>query len=195
MAWSAFFAAFVPVFLAELPDKTMVATLVLTGTHRRGVAVWLGVAGAFTVHTTVATLAGGLLGRLPQRWVAVAAAVLFGVGAFVLWRSRGSAAAAETVGETPRKPFAKVAGIAFATVLVAELGDLTQLTIAGLAATQPSPWMVFAGGLLALWSVAGLAVLVGQRLLTRLPIRPVQTVAAALFAGLSLWSLVRAVRA
>jgi Ca2+/H+ antiporter, TMEM165/GDT1 family len=195
VAWSAFFAAFVPVFLAELPDKTMVATLVLTGTHRRGLAVWLGVAGAFTVHTTVATLAGGLLGHLPERWVALAAAVLFGVGAIVLWRSRGSSSAAASVDEAPRKPFAKVAGIAFATVLVAELGDLTQLTVAGLAATQPSPWMVFAGGLLALWSVAGLAVVVGQRLLTRLPIHTVQTVAAFVFASLSLWSLVRAIRA
>lgn len=194
MQWSSFLAAFVPVFLAELPDKTMVATLILTGTHRRRLAVWLGVAGAFTVHATVATLAGGLLSHLPSRAVAAAAAVLFAVGAFVLWRSRGDAAEADDANRAPMLSFSKVMTMAFGTVLVAEMGDLTQLTIAGLAATQPSPVTVFLGGLLALWAVAGLAVLVGRRLLTRLPIHLLHTLAAAVFAGLALWSAVRALR-
>ena len=45
--------AFITIFLAELPDKTMVATVVLTARFRRPVVVWLGVAGAFTVHVAV----------------------------------------------------------------------------------------------------------------------------------------------
>jgi Ca2+/H+ antiporter, TMEM165/GDT1 family len=194
MPWSSFLAAFAPVFLAELPDKTMVATLILTGTHRRPLAVWLGVAGAFTVHATIATLAGGLLSHLPHRAVAAAAALLFGVGASVLWRSRGEAVASADQTTAPLLGFPQVLAMAFGTVLVAEMGDLTQLTIAGLAATQPSPLPVFFGGLLALWSVAGLAVLVGRRLLVHLPVRTLHTVAAAVLAGLAVWSVARAVR-
>ena len=84
-----FVATFVAVFLAELPDKTMVATLVLTTTYRRAFWVWLGAAAAFLVHVTVAVIAGDLLARLPDRPVKAVVAVLFAVGAIVLWRQRG----------------------------------------------------------------------------------------------------------
>ena len=194
MQWSSFFAAFVPVFLAELPDKSMVATLVLTGTHRRPLAVWLGVAGAFTIHMSVATLAGRLLHRLPTRGVAAAAVLLFAAGSVALWRSRGEKAEAALDNAAPTRSFMRVLLLAFGTILVAELGDLTQLTVAGLAATQPSPFLVFLGGLSAVCSVAVLAVLVGRRLLTKLPIRLLHTGAAAVFALLALWSLDRVVR-
>jgi Ca2+/H+ antiporter, TMEM165/GDT1 family len=192
--WSSFLAAFVPVFLAELPDKSMVATLILTGTHRRPLAVWLGVAGAFTVHMTVATLAGGLLQRLPHRLVAGAAVVLFVFGAVMLWRSRNDTAEAALEDQAPSRSFGKVLFLAFGTILVAELGDLTQLTVAGLAATQPSPLLVFLGGLSAVCTVAVLAVLLGRRLLTHLPVRVLHTGASIVFALLAVWSLDRVVR-
>lgn len=189
MAWSSFAATFVPVFLAELPDKSMVATLVLTGTHKRPLAVWLGVAGAFTVHMAVATVAGDVLGRLPHRVIAIAAAVLFATGAVLLWRRRVDAETA-TIEETgPRLSAPRVSAVAFATILVAEVGDLTQLSVAGLAATRPSPFFVFLGGLLAVGTVALLAVVVGQRLLTKLPIRALHTIAALVFGALAMWSL------
>ena len=47
---TAFAVAFGTVFLAELPDKTMVASLVLTTRFRRPLAVWCGVAGAFVMQ-------------------------------------------------------------------------------------------------------------------------------------------------
>jgi Ca2+/H+ antiporter, TMEM165/GDT1 family len=192
--WSSFLAAFVPVFLAELPDKSMVATLILTGTHRRPLAVWLGVAGAFTVHMTVATLAGGLLQRLPERAVAAAAVVLFAFGAATLWRSRNETAEASLEDQAPSRSFGKVLLLAFGTILVAELGDLTQLTVAGLAATQPSPLLVFLGGFSAVCTVAAGAALLGRRLLTHLPVRMLHTGAAVVFALLALWSLKQVVR-
>jgi Ca2+/H+ antiporter, TMEM165/GDT1 family len=195
-AFAAGFAAtFAAVFLAELPDKTMVATLVLTATYRRPLAVWLGVAGAFTVHAGLATLAGGLLSRLPRPVIASAAALLFAIGAIVLWRSRHEAPSLDESGEVERKPFRTVAGAAFATVIVAELGDLTQLTIAGMAARSHTRVAVFLGGLLALWSVAALATTVGQTLLRRLPTKALHTGAAAVFALLAVASLIGAVRA
>jgi len=56
---------FVLIFPAELPDKTFVATLVLS-TRYPGRWVWLGVAAAFAVQCLVAVTAGGLLSLLPE---------------------------------------------------------------------------------------------------------------------------------
>jgi hypothetical protein len=46
-------------FVAELPDKSLFASLVL-GTRYRPVHVWLGVAAAFAVHVGLAVTVGGL---------------------------------------------------------------------------------------------------------------------------------------
>ena len=62
-----FAAAFIAVFLAELPDKTMVATLVLTTRFKRPGYVWLGVSAAFLVHVVLAVVLGSLLATLPDR--------------------------------------------------------------------------------------------------------------------------------
>jgi putative Ca2+/H+ antiporter (TMEM165/GDT1 family) len=86
-----------------------------------------------------------------------------------------------------------VAGASFAVVLVAELGDLTQIMTATLAAKYDSPWAVAAGALLALWCVAGLAVGFGRRLLTLVPLRRVQQVAATVLGALAVHSAVTAV--
>jgi Ca2+/H+ antiporter, TMEM165/GDT1 family len=78
--------AFSMVFPAELPDKSMFATLVLTSRFRRPGVVWCGVAAAFSMHVMVAVTAGSLIHRLPQRLVGGVTALLFAVGAVMLWR-------------------------------------------------------------------------------------------------------------
>ena len=84
----AFFVAFGTVFLAELPDKTMVASLVLTTRYRRPFAVWVGVSGAFVFHVVLAVSIGSLLRRLPEQPVQLVVAVLFLVGGVILLRGR-----------------------------------------------------------------------------------------------------------
>ncbi len=187
-----FFATFAVVFLAELPDKTMVATLVLTTTYRRAFWVWLGAAAAFLVHVSVAVVAGDLLGRLPERPVKLAVATLFAAGAVILWRQRSKGTEEEDLHLHAERSPIRIAGIAFTTLLVAEIGDLTQLTIASLAASTGQPIPVFFGGLLALWSVAGLAAVSGTALLKRVPVRTVRTGAAIVFALLSIVTLIEA---
>ena len=175
--------AFVAVFLAELPDKTMFATLVLTTRFRAPLAVWSGVAAAF----------GKLLSRLPSRPVDAAVTVLFVVGAVLLWRSADDVPDEdEEVGEA--HGFGAVAARSFGLILIAELGDLTQLTTAGLAARTGQALAVGIGALLALWSVAAIGVTAGQQLLRWLPLATVRRVAAAVFAVLALVSAVQAVR-
>ena len=73
------------IFVAELPDKTALASLVL-GTKYRAGHVFVGVAAAFTMHVMLAIVAGSLLGLLPHRAVDAAVAVLFALGAVVMLR-------------------------------------------------------------------------------------------------------------
>ena len=80
MSFGVLFGVAGVIFLAELPDKSLFATLVL-GTRYRASWVWLGVATAFTVHVGIAVAAGGALALLPHRWVEAVVAALFLIGA------------------------------------------------------------------------------------------------------------------
>jgi len=74
---------FAVIAVAELPDKTMIATLVM-GSRSRPVLVWIGASAAFAVHVTVAVVAGHLLTLLPHRAVEIVVTVLFLAGAAYL---------------------------------------------------------------------------------------------------------------
>lgn len=76
------------VFLGELPDKTMFASLVLA-TRGRPLLVWLGAAAAFAVHVAIAVTVGVTVFHLvPRRAVDAVAASLFLAGAVYAWRGR-----------------------------------------------------------------------------------------------------------
>lgn len=87
------------IFLAELPDKTALASLIL-GTRYRPSRVFIGVAAAFATHVVLAIVVGSLLGLLPHRTVEVITAVLFAAGAVIMLRRRDDPAS----GETPAGP-------------------------------------------------------------------------------------------
>src|SRR4051812_33973273 len=99
--------ALVLIVPVELPDKTFVATLVLS-TRYRPLLVWIGVGLAFMVQTLVAVTAGGLLTKLPHRPVVAFAAVMFLVGGVVLLRGAKRADLEEQ--ETEHEFEAKVKG-------------------------------------------------------------------------------------
>jgi len=194
MALGSFAQAFLTVFPAELPDKTMVASIVLVARYRRPTAVWAGATLAFVVHVTVAVLAGRLVTLLPETPVQLAVAGLFAFGAVALLRAARASQAEEAVTEdaAPAGNLAAVGG-SFALVIAAEWGDLTQLATASLAAGGGDPIGVGLGALLALSCVAALAVTVGRQLIARVPLHVVNLVAAAVFAGLAVVTLVRLV--
>lgn len=75
--------AFGVVFLAELPDKTALAGLML-GTRYRASYVFAGVAAAFAVHVALAIAAGSVLTLLPHRLVQAVVGILFLLGAAML---------------------------------------------------------------------------------------------------------------
>jgi Ca2+/H+ antiporter, TMEM165/GDT1 family len=170
------------IFLAELPDKTMFAS-VLLATRGRPVQVWLGAAAAFSVHVAIAVSAGvALFTLVPRRALDLAVAALFAAGAVYSWIEGGRSREERT----PRQTSAHGAVLtAFALVFLAEWGDLTQILTADLAARYHAPFAVAAGSLLALWAVAALAVASGQTLLRFLSITTIRKITAIVLAGLA----------
>ncbi|HEX5566703.1 MAG TPA: TMEM165/GDT1 family protein [Streptomyces sp.] len=163
------------VFLAELPDKTALAGLVL-GTRYRASYVFAGVAAAFALHVTLAVAAGSVLTLLPQRLVEGVVGVLFLAGALMLLLKKDDGE--EEVRRPADQSFWKVAGSGFSLILVAEFGDLTQIMTANLAASYDDPLAVGLGAVLALWSVAALGILGGRALMRRVPLRLISKIAA-----------------
>ncbi|MEU0602347.1 TMEM165/GDT1 family protein [Streptomyces sp. NPDC006393] len=178
------------VFLAELPDKTALAGLVL-GTRYRASYVFAGVAAAFLLHVALAVAAGSALTLLPQRIVHALTGVLFLGGAAVLLLKRDDGE--EEIRRPEDQSFWKVAGTGFMLILVAEFGDLTQIMTANLAARYDDPVSVGLGAVLALWAVAGLGIVGGKALMKRVPLALITKIAAMLMAALGVWSLWEAV--
>lgn len=180
------------VFLAELPDKTALAGLVL-GTRYRASYVFAGVAAAFALHVALAVAAGSVLTLLPQQIVQALTGVLFLGGAAVLLLTKGGADGDAEIRNPEDQSFWKVAGAGFMLILVAEFGDLTQIMTANLAARYDDPLSVGLGAVLALWAVAGLGIVGGKALMKRVPLKLITKVAALLMLALGLWSLWEAV--
>jgi putative Ca2+/H+ antiporter (TMEM165/GDT1 family) len=194
VSWSVVLAAFLLVLPVELPDKTMFATLVLA-TRFRPLPVFVGVGTAFAVQSLIAVTAGSLLSLLPGPVVSGVVAVLFLVGAVVLWRSAASGPEDEELAETPAHPsFLRAAAISFGVLFAAEWGDLSQLATAGLAARTGAPVSVFLGSWLALLVVSALAVFLGKKLADRLPIPLIRRIAAGLFLLFAVLAAVETVR-
>jgi putative Ca2+/H+ antiporter (TMEM165/GDT1 family) len=176
------------IFIAELPDKTALAALVLA-THYEPLPVFLGAGLALTVQSVVAVAAGGLLSTLPPRVVHVGAGLLFLVCAVFMWRRHGGESGEHCgVRQDSSTPpsFRRALGTVFLIVFVAEWGDLTQFGTAALAAHYHDPLTVFSGATLALWAVAALAVFVGNKAGRSLDSERTKKVAAVLFAVLGM---------
>jgi len=174
-----FATVFGVVFVAELPDKTALAALVLATRHRPW-PVFLGTAGALTVQSVVAVGAGQLVSLLPARTVHVVSGIVFLASAVLMWRRHADAD--DDAPKDQAAGFWRATWITFGVVFIAEWGDLTQLATAALAAHYAAPVVVFCGATAALWSVAALAVFVGHRAGKLLPQTLTQRVAAVLFA-------------
>jgi putative Ca2+/H+ antiporter (TMEM165/GDT1 family) len=179
--------AFGLIFLAELPDKTMFASLAM-GTRMRPLYVWFGTSAAFAVHVAIAVGAGSLIGLLPDWSVKTVSAVLFAFGAFMLLRGVGDDAE-EDAGGGAVTGFWPVFTTAFMAVFISEWGDLTQITTANLAATNGVA-SVAIGSLAALMSVSTLALLAGRLIAKRVPLKTVQRAGGLCMLGLAVWSAV-----
>jgi Ca2+/H+ antiporter, TMEM165/GDT1 family len=182
------------VFVAELPDKTALASLVL-GSRYRPAHVFAGAAAAFAVHVVLAIAAGSLLALLPHRALQAVVGALFLLGGVLLLRGRHEADEEHLDIKAGTAPtFARVSSTAFLVILVAEFGDLTQILTANLAAKYRDPLMVGIGAVLGLWAVAALAIVGGRGLLKLVPLAVITRIAAVIMLVLAVISVISAVR-
>ena len=183
---------FVAIFFAELPDKTMFATLLLSTRFKRKLPVWIGVSAGYGLHVVIAVLLGSALSNLPERPIQLAVGALFTIGGIITWRS--GADDDDDVRETvAARTFMSIAWTAASVIAVAEFADLTQLATAGFAARFADPVGVGLGAFLALSSVSGCAVLLGSWLQRVVPLRLIQKVAAVLFLTIGVVTIVGAI--
>jgi Ca2+/H+ antiporter, TMEM165/GDT1 family len=174
------------VAVAELPDKTMIANIVMGG-RGRPLPVWIGASVAFAFHAALAVLAGRFLELLPHRALEIVIAVIFGAGALYLLlvpeRAEEERGATEAARRGPAsRPFRIGLG-AFGVIGLGEFGDLTQVLIANLEARYKSPVSVFVGGVLALVAVAAVAAFAGRALGRVLPLETIRRAGGVILLG------------
>jgi len=195
--------AFALIFPVELPDKTLVATLVLS-TRLRPLYVWIGVSAAFLVQTVIACTLGGLLSQLPSTLISIVSAVMFLVGGLVLLLGARHADEEEAEAEEEFEVKAQQAGAgastplraigaSFLVLFLAEFGDLSQILTANLVLKYGNPLAVGVGAWAALVVVSGLGAALGRQLLGRIQlvtIRRIGSVVCLLLAAWTTWEIV-----
>ncbi|MFT4010426.1 MAG: TMEM165/GDT1 family protein [Nocardioidaceae bacterium] len=199
MDLSVVLVTFLAIFVVELPDKTFIATLVLS-TRYRPLLVWIGVGLAFAVQTIVGVLAGHVATLLPEELIKGVAAAIFLLGAFLLAKSAPGADEEESEVEkeyegraVAGKTGLAVVGASFLVLFLAEWGDLSQLLTISLVARYHAPVEVFIGAWLALLTVSGLAVLAGRVLLRYLKLSTVHYAGALVCLVLAVVTIVELV--
>jgi Ca2+/H+ antiporter, TMEM165/GDT1 family len=178
-----FATVFGVIFLAELPDKTALAALVLATRHRP-LPVFLGASLALTLQSLIAVGAGSLLSRLPPTVVHLGSGLLFLACAVLMWVRKPDDDEHDLAKAEERAGFWSALWTVFLVVFVAEWGDLTQIGTAGFQAKYHAALTILLASSAALWSVAAIAVFVGNRAGRMLDARITQKVAAVVFAAI-----------
>jgi Ca2+/H+ antiporter, TMEM165/GDT1 family len=192
MTVGAFLGIFALIFLLELPDKSMIATIVMS-TRARPSSIVIGASAGFVVQMGIAVTAGGLLTLLPLHVKDIIVAVLFLGGAAYLVLTREEKQ--ESVGE--QKAMTEISTTrlkeivtAFTVIFLAEFGDLTQIQAANFTVKTHEPIEVFFATSLALICVSFLGAYGGRFLQRYVPLRWIRYGGGLVFLGLGIYTLV-----
>ncbi|MDA8287311.1 MAG: TMEM165/GDT1 family protein [Actinomycetota bacterium] len=191
---------FALVLPAELPDKTFIATIVMSS-RQRPLPVWIGTAAGLVLQAAIAVAAGRLLALLPHRTVEgiVAGLFLLGGAYLLLIPQKKEEEGAKAIGikeearmgEPPVRSL-KVALTAFSVVALAEFGDLTQVIVANFTARTKDPLSVFVGAAVAFIVISGVGVLAGRTLVRYVPLSLIRRLSGLLLCGLGVYSILQA---
>jgi putative Ca2+/H+ antiporter (TMEM165/GDT1 family) len=197
MSWTISFAViastFGLIFIAELPDKTALATLILA-TRLRARDVILGAWAAFAVQTLVGVAAGSVLTLLPATPFRVASGIGFLVFAFFAFRGNEEEKKSEEEAVAKAEAGRPAWQISFMVIFAAEWGDLTQLATAALVAQSHQPLSVGIGAIAALWAVTLLAAYSGQKLGGVLKPKLLNALSGLLFGAIGIYLIYAALR-
>ncbi len=196
MSVGAFLGIMVLMFLLELPDKTMVATIVMS-TRARPTSIVMGASAGFVVQMGIAVAAGSALTLLPARPKELVIAALFLGGAAYLLFVPEKVEEREGEREAQRERVGtrwKEVTTAFSVIFLGEFGDLTQIQAANLSAKTHQPVEVFVASSLAMIAVSFLGAFGGRALQRIVPLRFIRLGGGVVFAVLGLYTLVEALR-
>lgn len=171
------------VALAEVGDKTQLLSFVLAARYRRPVPVVLGILVATLLNHAIAGAVGAWVTTVlsPQtlRWVLGLSFIAMAAWALVPDKLDETREA-----RTTRWGVFGATAIAFFLV---EMGDKTQVATVALAARYTDLVAVVAGTTLGMMIANVPAVVLGERIAHRLPVRAIHGVVAAIFAVLGIW--------
>jgi putative Ca2+/H+ antiporter (TMEM165/GDT1 family) len=181
----AFLVSTFVVGLAEIGDKTQILSLMLAARFQRPVPIIFGILFATLANHAAAGLAGTLFGSLLAgpwiRWILGLSFLSVAVWALFPDKFEGGDKTVSRSG-------------AFTTTLVAfffaEIGDKTQIATVGLAARFEVFYFVVLGTTLGMMLANIPAVLIGNKLATRLPMKIIRVTAAMVFVALGIVTLI-----
>jgi putative Ca2+/H+ antiporter (TMEM165/GDT1 family) len=181
-------------FLLELPDKTMIATIVMS-TKARPSSIVVGASSAFVAQMGIAVAAGGMLTLLPARPKEFVVALLFLAGAAYLLfvpekeveEEGREDAALERAGSRWRE-----VSTAFTVIFIGEFGDLTQIQAANFVARTHQPLEVFLASSIALVTISFVGAYGGRLLQRVVPLAKIRLGGGLIFAGLGVYTLIKA---
>jgi putative Ca2+/H+ antiporter (TMEM165/GDT1 family) len=179
-------STFFLILIAELGDKTQLAVISLSANHK-GSHVFLGAMLAFlTVDGISLAIGGSLLALLPIKLILIISGIVFIVFGIIPLLPKKEKEI------KPQKRHSTVPLFAcFSLISLMELGDKTQIITITLAA-EISPILVLFGMTLAFALLTGVAVLIGAKLISRLPMRWLRIGTSALFIILGVFSILSA---
>jgi len=181
-------SAFVLILVAELGDKTQLSVISLSSSYRCQ-HVFVGSMLAFLAVDGVSIAVGGpLLALVPLRYVQIVSGFVFVIFGVVPLLRREKNEDSSMVKRRSTMPLIA----SFSLIALMELGDKTQILTIALAA-QSSPIPVLVGMLAAFTLLTGAAVLVGAKLVSRLPMKWLKIVTSTLFVALGAISIVAGV--
>ncbi len=163
------------ILLMELGDKTMLTTMCLSAQYRRPKLVLLATMLALTTSSVIAVILGYILSvTLPIEIITHVSGILFiALGFYTLVRADSE------IPDTCDNP-GTLFGM-FSLVLLAELGDKSQIATLALAAQSAFPLMIFIGAIIGFFIINSIAVLSGSSIAERIPIKAVKRVVGIIF--------------
>jgi putative Ca2+/H+ antiporter (TMEM165/GDT1 family) len=172
------------VALAEIGDKTQLLAFILAAKFRKPVPIVLGIlAATLANHAFAGALGAWITSMLPQevmRWILGLSFVGMAIWTLIPDKFDEDDARLARYG---------VFGTTLIAFFLAEMGDKTQVATVALAAQYQSLVSVVAGTTLGMMIANVPAVLLGDRIAVRMPVRVVHAVAAFIFAVLGVLTL------
>jgi len=184
---SEFFAlsatSYLLIVMAEIGDKSQLVCMILAARYR-ATPVIVGAALAFILLNTLAVVFGvALTELLPQKVIFATVAILFAAFAFHSFYAKPDQDDDNISILSNRNLLLST----FLLIIVAEIGDKTQLAVVALSSSS-NPVAVWTGATLALFTTSALGVWAGRTILQKVPIKILHQISGVLFLLLAIFA-------